>query len=247
VRRHLNSYRLSNDKPEARQRITHWIELANFIQPGMALPAEPANKVLANIWKQWRVWSRRSLDPRWLAAEVEGHWRRELMAGMPLRETAASAAYGLVRQVHQIIEAIAASFPAAESPAKTGPKRSRAKAKVSEPPEEEWGPLALPPLTPIAHLNSEGGISCSYGPIEEFRQILQAVEAYKIRRCKFCTRFFYATRSDKITCSMACQNALRQQRWRDKAKEYEVNRRRYREDGIPAKQLIQLHAALRGA
>jgi hypothetical protein len=47
---------------------------------------------------------------------------------------------------------------------------------------------------------------------------LQGVEAYRIRKCVICDQFFYATRTDLITCPKpkTCAGILRTRKWRDR-------------------------------
>lgn len=87
-------------------------------------------------------------------------------------------------------------------------------------------------------------------PYEDFLTALEGLDLSRLDGCPVCKRFFVALRSDQKTCTPRCANRLRVFRFRQKAVEYQANRRFRRRTGLKAvrknrRVLMQLHQALR--
>jgi hypothetical protein len=187
---------------------------------------------------------------------MEGMWFEKL-AGTYARQSAEQIeliVYGLARSVRSVLDAI--SEQSEDSLARRGQEPSKATSgsassgeDESEPPELDWEPVLLPPLQQLGVQNSKGGITCSYGPFWNFLQVLEDVQAYKIRHCRKCGRLFYASRRDKWTCSPQCKAAYRQQQWRLHSPKYETARQTSKKAEqlgmMKAKELSRLSAGLR--
>jgi hypothetical protein len=62
-------------------------------------------------------------------------------------------------------------------------------------------------------------------PHDDFREDLRATEIFRIRRCPVCANLFYANRTDTGACSPKCRLVNRVRTYRDRAREYEDNRK----------------------
>jgi hypothetical protein len=217
-------------------RLEEWIELANFFAPHDLLPEEPSKRLLDDVWKQWRSWAKSNRGARFFwAHEIETNWHGRL-GGNYLSKGAAREVYQLLRTVREALDGIANQFEAARARLEHKSSPNNQLEPDVEPdddaPSDDWEPVSLPPLIPLGWLNPRGVIDYSYGPVGEFLDSLKGIKARKLRHCRKCERLFYASRSDKWTCSVQCQAAYRMQEWRKKGKEYEVKRQRNRKDGI---------------
>lgn len=73
------------------------------------------------------------------------------------------------------------------------------------------------------------GNNIEFGPYSEFYDALRVADLPRIRRCRKCHRLFYAARTNKVACSLKCQEAHRQQNYRAARAEYEKNRQHSKE------------------
>lgn len=222
-------------------RLEMWIGLANFISRDSVF-TEPTKQRVASVWKQWRGWKHENADNRLQAAEIEAALTMNHFYKGGEREVDQ-----LIHLVREALDAIVNEFASAQSPA-------------ADPDEAFAAELPAPPTRPVISLKrkctsqerrraKQMGLPVSeenvieFGAYGRFLASLKAVELFKIRRCRKCERLFYASRSDKWTCSPKCKAAYRQQEWRKNRKRYEANRQRSKKEGIS--ELNTLNAAVR--
>ena len=230
--------------------ITFWISLADAVPDDEDWPPAPEApaEILDLVWKRCRAWADDDFAyaKKTLLLDVEKN--SPSYAGT---ENGKLRVYRLCVSVRSVLDAIVRQLEFAQS----------------HPDEERDFAVELPPPTAgpvisLGHVYSGQerrrrrrlGLSVSeeneidFGAYGEFLGALRKAEFFRIRRCGQCHRLFYATRRDKFECSLRCQNAVRQQRRRDrKAKEYEATRKRNKASGFKAKERISLNAALRQA
>jgi hypothetical protein len=85
-------------------------------------------------------------------------------------------------------------------------------------PESRWNAGITEPFG----VDAEGKVRFANDGI---RQVLEGVEADRIRACPTCHHFFWARRSDQPCCSRPCANSRRVRRWReDYLKKHKVQR-----------------------
>jgi glutaredoxin len=231
--------------------IVFWISLADAVADDQDFPppAEAPDEVIDLVWKRCHTWAagNYAFAKRELLSNAENNWPS--FAG---REDGKLRVYRLCLAVRSALEEIARQFEFVQS-------------HEQDPEEEERDfavELPLPPTCPVIFLGNiysgqerrrrrRLGLSVSeeniidFGVYGAFHDALRKAELFRIRHCGHCHRLFYATRRDKFECSLRCQNAVRQQRRRDKAKAHEAKRQRNKKLGIKPKELITLSAAAR--
>ncbi len=108
--------------------------------------------------------------------------------------------------------------------------------------------IYLPPPATDTLIEVNQDATIGLGP-DHYRDFLNDLtssgDISRIRRCPICRKFYWAWRKDKGACSKGCLNNNRQRNHRLRQGKYEANRRRYRKEKIPARNLINLSSSLR--
>jgi hypothetical protein len=121
---------------------------------------------------------------------------------------------------------------------------------------EAWGPSKeivvadrstfTAPL--LLSVSAAGKVEQAYRPEPLANDLLSVVRGKNVAAigiCPMCEKFFQRLRRDQKCDNRRCRDAYRQRLFRVRHRQYEANRRRYRKEGIRAKELIKLSATLR--
>ena len=109
----------------------------------------------------------------------------------------------------------------------------------------DWSNFAAPLILVVSR---SGKIAEAYRPEPLANDLLSIVEGRGVETvgtCPICKKLFERLRKDQKCDNRRCRDAYRQRRYRAQQPKYEANRRRYRNEGIRAKELRSLSAALR--
>jgi hypothetical protein len=111
----------------------------------------------------------------------------------------------------------------------------------------DWTAFAAP-LTLV--VSQTGEVVEAYRPDPLANDLLSIIKGRSVRNlgtCPVCKRLFERLRKDQKCDNRRCRDAYRQQRHRAERRRYESTRRRYRKEGIKAKELTSFSAGLRQA
>lgn len=109
----------------------------------------------------------------------------------------------------------------------------------------DWSKFSAPLVLSVS---AAGKVEQAYRPEPLANDLLSVVRGKNLAAigvCPICAKLFQRLRRDQKCDDRHCRDAYRQRLFRTKQRLYEANRRRYRKQGIKAKQLINLHASLR--
>jgi hypothetical protein len=109
----------------------------------------------------------------------------------------------------------------------------------------DWSTFAAPLILSVS---TSGKVAEAYRPeplANDLLSIIRGKSVNTIGACPICKKLFERLRSDQKCDSRRCRDIHRQRRYRAEQQKYEANRRRYRKEGIRAKELKSLSAALR--
>lgn len=155
--------------------------------PGVELPDWPILSIL-------EAWSH---DPEYIQILIDRFPPfREFMAGAQLDEAFPSEAWRRCCQLHEVRSVL---YTIARRVKK---ERSGLRLTI---------PAGFDKAVTV-YSNQSGTLQLELHP---FLKALIDVEIARIRECPICGNVYWAGRIDKPSCSSRCDNALRQQRWRD--------------------------------
>ena len=109
----------------------------------------------------------------------------------------------------------------------------------------DWTSFAAPLILSVS---TSGEVAEAYRPeplVNDLLSIIRGKSVATLGTCPICKNLFERLRKDQKCDDSRCRDAYRQRRCRAKQQKYEANRRRYRKEGIRAKELRSLSAALR--
>ena len=109
----------------------------------------------------------------------------------------------------------------------------------------DWTAFAAPL---ILFVSTSGEVAEAYRPeplVNDLLSIIRGKSVATLGTCPICKNLFERLRKDQKCDNRRCRDANRQRRYRAQRPKYEANRRRYRKEGIRAKELRSLSAALR--
>jgi hypothetical protein len=111
----------------------------------------------------------------------------------------------------------------------------------------DWLTFAAPLILSVS---ASGKVDEAYRPEPLANDLLSTIRGKSVATlgtCPICKNLFERLRKDQKCDNRRCRDAYRQRRYRAQQPKYEANRRRYRKEGIRAKELRSLSAALRHA
>jgi hypothetical protein len=108
----------------------------------------------------------------------------------------------------------------------------------------DWTSFAAP-LTLSVSTSGEVAEADRPEPLVDLLSIIRGMSVNTIGTCPICRKLFERLRSDQMCDSRRCRDTHRQRLYRAQQPKYEANRRRYRKEGIKAKERGRLSAALR--
>jgi hypothetical protein len=109
----------------------------------------------------------------------------------------------------------------------------------------DWTTFAAPLILSVC---TSGKVTKAYRPeplVNDLLSIIRGKSVHTIGTCPICKKLFERLRKDQKCDTRRCRDVYRQRRHRAEQPKYEANRRRYRKEGIRAKELRSLSAALR--
>jgi hypothetical protein len=108
----------------------------------------------------------------------------------------------------------------------------------------DWTTFAAPLILSIS---ASGEVAEAYRPepLADLFLTIKGKGVDTLGTCPICKKLFERLRKDQKCDDSRCRDVYRQRRHRAQQPKYEANRRRYRKEGIRAKELRSLSAALR--
>jgi hypothetical protein len=109
----------------------------------------------------------------------------------------------------------------------------------------DWTAFAAPLILSVSR---SGEVAEAYRPeplVNDLLSIIRGKSVATLGTCPICKNLFERLRKDQKCDNSRCRDAYRQRRHRAEQPKYEANRRRYRKEGIRAKERGRLSAALR--